>query len=250
MSTCCSDYTGCTFVSEKKMWGLSIILLLATAVFAQQYEDGQYPSNRPMDINDDIYNRDISHKGPPPDRLFFNFEQRRIDQPPQVERRDENLRQYMGRPRTTPVPVPTNFPEVRQSFTTAPPVPYDPSKWGPMASHLPATLPPAPTMPKWMDLSSLGQQALPQQMPSKHRSEYYEPSLPAQQPFRQPMSAEEFVRPKSRGSHKFDWADVTVPAPLPVVSTTTVASVPVQNFNNPPSAFPTLSPWHGDAFGK
>ncbi|CAG9785109.1 unnamed protein product [Diatraea saccharalis] len=229
------------------MWSLVGSLLFATAVFAQQYD--QRTTNVPMDFKDDIYNRDM--RGPTPDRLVFNFEQRRIDQPPQFEMRDENLRQYMGRPRTTPAPLPpAQYPlpvTHHHPLTNVPLKPVDPKLLGPNGSHLPATLPPAPNMPKWMDLSDTSFKNQQHHVPNRHLTGYYEPSFPTQQQPEQGMSAEDFVRPKERGNHKFNWADVTVTPQ--VVSTTTVATVPIKS-NNPPASFPTLSPWHGDRFGK
>lgn len=142
---------------------LTICLLLYKAAFAQYAVPGA-PSPVPMDFNDDIYNRDM--RIPPSSNFIYNFEHARRDQPPHVEMREENLGKYMGRPRTTTqVPfVPKlseqSVPEIEtvhlhhlSDVKSVSMKPYVPQQWDPISSHLPATIPPAPTTPKWMDLS-------------------------------------------------------------------------------------------------
>lgn len=140
---------------------LTACLLLTTAALAQHYGPSGAPSSVPMDFNDDIYNRDMRIQ--PSSNFFYNFQHARIDQPPQVEVREENMGKYMGRPRTTTHVIPKlneeHVPEIntvhlhrladRTSASTL--SPYVPL--GPYNAHLPASMPPPPETPKWMDLS-------------------------------------------------------------------------------------------------
>lgn len=135
------------------MLALTTCLLLATSALATDFDSAQQESKQPIDYNDDLHLR----KNPVAGRIFFNFQQTRLDQPPQVEIRDEDVGRYMYRTRTTPVafastprmPVeeinfntdfsPFNnvqsqkrFPTVdiwRQQSTTRAPVPPTTRKW-------------------------------------------------------------------------------------------------------------------------
>lgn len=72
-------------------------LLLATSALA--YDSGHQESVQPIDYNDDLQRR-VNPAG----HIFFNYQQLRLDQPPQIDIRDEDVGRYMYRPRTTPIP--------------------------------------------------------------------------------------------------------------------------------------------------
>lgn len=256
---------------------LTVCLVFSTAALAQHYAAPGAPSALPMDYNDDIYNRDMRIQ--PSSNFVFNFEQARKDQPPQVEMREENLGKYMGRPRTTtPLPMRHQISEHRapevetyhlHHLTEEKPVPlkpYVPQEWDPVNSHLPATMPPAPTTPKWMDLSDDSFRHHSHHKPRRPVNSYHHaptqppvpqwtpPAAPAmekmvQQPemmsYSNPMPhydqpTPDYSAPKeyyshtptqsrgpSRGNHKFNWSDVMEDTPVvPSTPTTTAPAVP------------------------
>ncbi|XP_063839621.1 uncharacterized protein LOC135088631 [Ostrinia nubilalis] len=185
------------------MLRLTACLLLTSAALAQHYGPSGASSSVPMDFNDDIYNRDLRIQ--PSSNFFYNFQQARIDQPPQVEVREENLGKYMGRPRpsTTAMPIPKLDQEYvpdmntvhlhrladKNSVSTM--TPYVPL--GPYNAHLPATMPPPPTTPRWMDLSDDSFRNHAHHKPSRYAAKpvntYQPASTPAPvQPTYQPAS--------------------------------------------------------------
>lgn len=141
------------------MFALTTCLLLATSALAADIDSTYQVSVRPIDFSDDFHLR----ANPAPGHIFFNFQQMRLDQPPQVEIRDEDVGRYMYRTRTTPgavdsttmIPVEEirfdvlpfsnvqsekRYPSVDiwrpQSTTKAPPTPPTTLKWNEFSENV------------------------------------------------------------------------------------------------------------------
>lgn len=82
-------------------FALTTCLLLATSALASNIDSSRQESVQPIDYNDDLQLR----SNPAGGHIFFNYQQLRLDQPPQVDIRDEEIARYMYRARTTPTPV-------------------------------------------------------------------------------------------------------------------------------------------------
>lgn len=82
-------------------FALTTCLLLATSALASDIDSSHQESYQPIDYNDDLHLRGNPAGG----HLFFNYQQLRLDQPPQVDIRDEDIGRYMYRARTTAAPV-------------------------------------------------------------------------------------------------------------------------------------------------
>ncbi|XP_059062172.1 uncharacterized protein LOC131854991 [Achroia grisella] len=263
---------------------LTIILLFTSSAIAQLSNDYRQDDNVNNQM-ENMYNRDLRR----PSNLYYNFEHLRNDQPAHVDIRDEDMGKYMNKKSTTTHATPivtsiNNYPEHfsdfqrkqvpmprdNQQLTKTIAKPYDDQNWNQIINnHLPASLPPPPSTPKWMDLSGTYQEQQPSYYSSNaNYDQYYQPNLQTVKPTQAPAFqwAKHGIMPNnnqyeqvphsdqqrrdasndlpflSRGNHKFDWPNKSkLNTPQDRVST---------KHGQPPSSVPTLSPWSGDDFGK
>lgn len=226
-------------------------LVLAASVLASNIDSTGQESVQPIDYNDNIHLRGNPAAG----HIFFNYQQLRLDQPPQVDIRDEDIARYMYRARTTPIPVyPTTlipveeinldflpfnkvqaekrFPSVdiwqQQSTTRRPPPSTTPLKWEQFSENFQVGYHPQHNP----SLSSQTQAQVPSTVPPTPFAPIvvlptrrtHEASTTTVQPqmwqetVRQPVAHPwQETRPDGvyRGNHKFNWDDVLLPLPPP-----------------------------------
>ncbi|XP_052752635.1 uncharacterized protein LOC116413566 [Galleria mellonella] len=255
------------------MVALTIILLCVSSALADisdnYYRQGD--SYIPVNTNQ-VNNINSSRYLHRPSNSYYNFEQRREDQPPQVEIRDEDMGKYMNKKSTTNLATPTvpSFHNIsehlfkNQSEPMTTPKAHVVQNWNQIINkHLPANMPPPPSTPKWMDLSESYNQPKPllsSRNTNPSHKHAFNPSQPhafhktehviPQNQYHHTVSLDWHLplQPKPfRGNHKFNWHDIDdLQEP---VTTNSPIKVPTQN-HNAPFSVPTLSPWSGDNFGK
>lgn len=225
-------------------FALITCLLLATSALA--YDSAYHEPVQPIDYNDDLHLR-VNPAG----HIFFKYQQLRLDQPPQVDIRDEDVGRYMYRTRTTPIPhypsttipvedinldfLPFNkvqaekrYPSVdiwqQQTTTTTPTPPTTDVRWEKFSEKFHFDNHPQRNPSQWASQPQAQAPSMVAPAPPSFAPIIVLPSTTTVQPRMWQQAIHEPVvnswqeaRPLGayRGNHKFNWDDVLLPLPPP-----------------------------------